>query len=169
MLQLTKVALLLTLFIQYIEGFERVIEISKLNDHEELSGDGIVTYATGSGSDSYVFENSCCIYGNCTCQSLYNALVHLNSNVLINITTDVEFSSIIPLDDLVNITITGHNNPTVNCNDSGGLHFISCYNCTIEGIIWESCGAIKINNDGNAYPVLQLVNSTDITLKNCSF
>ena len=168
MLQLTKVALLLTLFIQYIEGFERVIEISKLNDHEELSGDGIVTYATGSGSDSYVFENSCCIYGICTCQSLYNALVHLNSNVLINITTDVEFSSIIPLDDLVNITITGHNNPTVNCNDSGGLHFISCYNCTIEGIIWESCGAIKINNDGNAYPVLQLVNSTDITLKNCS-
>ena len=124
MLQATKVALLLTLFIQYIEGFERVIEISELNDHDELSSDGIVTSSLGSGSGSYILENSCCIYGSCTCPSLYNALVNLDSNVLINITTDVELSSIIPLVDLANITITGHNNPTVNCNDSGGLHFI---------------------------------------------
>ena len=166
LLQVTRVVLLLTLFIQYIEGFERVIEISESNDHDELSSDGIVTSATGSGSDS---EDSCCIYGNCTCPSLYNALVNLNSNVLINITTDVELSSIIPLVDLANITITGHNNPTVNCNGSGGLHFISCYNCTIEGIIWESCGARNLSKDGRVYPVLQLVNSSDITLKNCSF
>ena len=163
MLQVTKVALLLTLFIQYIEGYKRVIEISESNDHDELSSDGIVTSAIGSGSDS---EDSCCIYGNCTCPSLYNALVNLNSNVLINITTDVELSSIIPLVDLTNIAITGHNNPTVNCNDSGGLHFISCYNCTIEGIIWERCGA---SNDGNVYPVLQLLDSSDTTFKNCSF
>ena len=169
MLQVTKVALLLTLFIQYIEGFERVIEISESNDHDELSSDGIVTSAIGSSSGSHILENSCCIYGNCTCPSLYNALVNLNSNVLINITTDVELSSIIPLVDLTNITITGHNNPTVNCNDFGGLHFISCYNCTIEGIIWEGCGARKISNDGNVYPALQLFNSTDMTLKNCSF
>ena len=72
MLQVTKVALLLTLFIQYIEGFERVIEISESNDHDELSSDIIVTSAIGSGSGS---EDSCCIYGNCTCPSLYNALV----------------------------------------------------------------------------------------------
>ena len=168
-LQVTKVALLLALFIQCIEGFERVIEISELNDHNELSSDGIVTSDIGSSSGSYILENSCCVYGNCSCLSLYNALVNLNSNVLINITTDVELSSIIPLDDLANITITGHNNPTVNCNDSGGLHFISCYNCTIEGINWERCGARNISNDGNVYPVLQLFNSSDITLKNCSF
>ena len=80
-----------------------------------------------------------------------------------------ELSSIIPLVDLTNITITGHNNPTVNCNDSGGLHFISCYNCTIEGINWKRCGARNISADVNAYPVLQLFNSTDMTFKNCSF
>ena len=169
MLQVTTVALLLTLFIQYIEGFERVIEISESNDHDELSSDIIVTSAIGSGSGSYILENLCCIYGNCTCPSLYNALVNLSSNVLINITTDVKLSSIIPLVDLANITITGHNNPTVNCNDFGGLHFISCYNCTIEGIIWESCGDRNINNDGNVYPVLQLFNSSDTIFKNCSF
>ena len=165
-LKVTRVALLLTLFIQYIEGFERVIEISESNDHDELSSDIIVTNAMGSGSGS---EDSCCIYGNCTCPSLYNALVNLASNAVINITTDVELSSIIPLVDLANITITGHNNPIVNCNDSGGLHFISCYNCTIEGIIWESCGARNINNDGNVYPFLQLFNSSNTTFKNCSF
>ena len=169
MLRVTKVALLLILFIQYIEGFERVIEISESNDHDELSSDGIVTSAIGSGSGSYILENSCCIYGNCSCPSLYNALVNLASNILINITTDVELSSIIPFDDLANITITGHNNTTVNCNDFGGLHFTSCYNCTIKGINWENCGARNISNDGNVYPVLQLFNSSNIMIKNCSF
>ena len=171
LLQVAKVALLLTLFIQYIEGFKRVIEISESNDHDELSSDGIVTSAIyiGNVSGSYILKNSCCIYGNCSCPSLYKALINLNSNVLINITTDVELSSIIQLVDLANITITGHNNPTVNCHDSGGLHFISCYNCTIEGIIWERCGARNISNDGNVYPVLQLFNSSDTILENCSF
>ena len=162
----TTVAILLGLIIQHIDGFDRVIVVSESDVHV-ISYDE--TSAIGSGSGSYVFDNSCCIYGNCSCPSLYNALANLTSNALINITTDVVLSSIIPLVDLANIAITGHNNPTVNCNDSGGLNFISCCNCTIEGITWNGCGARNISNNDNVYPVLQLFNSSNITIRSCLF
>ena len=164
----TTVAILLGLIIQHIDGFDRVIVISE-SDVISYDEDTLATSTIGSGSGSYVFDNSCCIYGNCSCPSLYNALTNLTSNVLINITTDVVLSSIIPLVDLANIAITGHNNPTVNCNDSGGLNFISCCNCTIEGITWNGCGAGNISNNENVYPVLQLFNSSNITITSCSF
>ena len=157
----TTVTILLGLIIQYSEGFERVIVVS---ESDVISNED--SNAIGSDSGSNVFDNPCCIFGNCSCPSLYNALANLTSNVLINITTDVVLSSIIPLVDLADVTITGHHNPTVNCNNSGGLHFMSCHNCTIEGITWNGCGA---SNDDNVYPVLQLFNSSNITIKNCSF
>ena len=76
--------------------------------------------------------------------------------------------SIIPVVDLANIIISRHNNPTVN--NSGGLHIISYYNCTIEGITWKGCGAINISDDDHiVYPVLQLTNSSTIVIQNCSF
>ena len=160
------IAILLGLIIQHIDGFDRVIVVSESDVHV-ISYDE--TSAIGSGSGSHVFDNSCCIYDNCSCPSLYNALANLTSDALINITTDVVLSSIIPLVDLANIVITGHNNPTVNCNDSGGLNFISCCNCTIEGITWNGCGAENISNNENIYPVLQLFNSSNITITSCLF
>ena len=124
------VAILLALFIQYTEGFHKVIVISELHDYDDQND----TRVTGDHSGSDISGSSYCLYGNCSCSSFYNALTNLTSNVLINITTDVTLSSIVSLVGLANITLTGHNNPTVRCNNSGGLHFISCYNCTIEGI-----------------------------------
>ena len=140
-------AILLALFIQDVEG--SMISVNESDVH-----------------DSHVV---CCIYGNCPCPSLHSALVHLTSNVLINVTTDVELSSIISLVNLANITITGHNNPTVNCNNSGGLHFMSCYNCTIEGITWERCGSRNSSDDRNVYPVIHLLNSSNIAVKTSVF
>ena len=103
-----------------------------------------------------------------TLTGLYNKLAHLTSNSLIDIANDVTVSSIIPLVGLSNITILGHNNPTVYCNDYGGLHFMSCYNCTIEGITWKGCGGRNNNSDkNNTYPVLQLSNSSNIVIKYC--
>ena len=142
-LRVATTTVLLTLFIQCVEG---VIVVNKSGDHD----DRIV----------------CCTYGNCSCTSLYSALVNLTSNVLINITTDVELSSNISLVNFTNITIAGHNNPTVSCNNSRGIHFVSCYNCTIEGITWKRYG---FRNDRNVYPVLQLFNSSNLTIRNCSF
>ena len=105
---------LLAVFIQYIEGFDRVIIVTEAED-DIIDQDETVTRAMRSS------RNSCRVYGNCSCQSLYSALANLTSNVLINITTDVELSSIIQRGNLTNVTITGYNNPTVNCNNSGGL------------------------------------------------
>ena len=165
---------LLTVFIQYIEVFDRAIVIAEsdvitsdlfIDDEDET----ITTTAMKSGSTLNTFGNSCCIYGNCSCQSLYNALASLTSNVLINITTDVELLSIIQRVNLANVTITGYNNPSVNCNNSGGLHFISCSNCTIEGITWKRCGSRNVSDDKTVYPVLQLTNSSNIIIQNCSF
>ena len=136
---LRNILILLALFIHYIERFERVIVVAE------------------SGVTDINFDDvrgSCCVHGNFSCSSLYSALANLTSNVLINITTDVELSSIIPIVDLSNIMIIGHNYPIVNCNNSGGLHFMSCYNCTIEGITWEGCGAINISDDDIVDPVL---------------
>ena len=149
-LRVATTAILLALLVQYVEG--SVIYVNESDVH-----------------DNHVV---CCIYGNCSCPSLYIALANLTSNVLINVTTDVELSSIISLVNLANITITGHNNPTVNCNNSGGLHFMSCYNCTIEGITWEKCGSRDISgtyNEENVYAVLQLFNSCTVAIRNCSF
>ena len=164
------ILILLALFIHYIVGFETVILVAELDDSLVDDDEGNVV---GSGSTSATLRDLCCVTGNCSCSSLYSALANLTSNVLINITTDVELSLIIPIVNLSNIMITGHNFPTVNCNNSGGLHFISCYNCTIEGITWEGCSAIsKISDDDNSIysqSVLKLTNSSYITIQNCSF
>ena len=65
---------LLAVFIQYIEGFDRVIIVTETRD-DIIDQDEIVTRAIRSG------RNACCIYGNCSCQSLYNALANLTSKV----------------------------------------------------------------------------------------
>ena len=171
----TSIALiLLALFMQDVEGFQRAIVVAgsdvTVNDSfTKDDKDNIATRAILCCSTSNTFRNSCCVYGNCSCPSLYHVLANLTSNVLINITTDVELSLIVPIVGLANFTITGHNNPTINCNNSGGLHFLSCYNCIIEGITWEGCGARNISDDDdNIYPVLQFTNSSNITIQNCS-
>jgi len=174
MLRFTTIVALLALFIQYVKGIERVIIVTESDVLDDLirgdEGNNVRAKTKGSGSDP--FRNSCCIYSNCSCPSLYNVLANYNltSNVLINITTDVKLPTIISLINLSNISIIGHNNPTVNCNNSGGLHFISCNNCTIEGITWERCGARNASaHDENVYATLQLYNSSNIAIMNCSF
>ena len=159
MLLKVAVFLLLFMFIDYVKGFERAIVVNE----SDVDDDSLVI-----SHDEEILA-TCCIYGSCSCPSLYNALANLTSNVMINVTTDVILSSVISLVDLANIAITGHNNPTVNCNNSGGLHFLSCRNCSVEGITWKECGTKNVNDNGNADPVIQLYNSSNISISNCSF
>ena len=111
-----KLVIILTIVIQYVDGYQRIVQVSELfsDDENFTSGDG----------DFF----TCCVYGNCSCNSLDYALTHLTSNVLINITTDVTLSSLAKVSDLENVSIIGHNNPTVNCRKVGGMHFIFCHN-----------------------------------------
>ena len=93
------------LVVKFVHGNQRIVHVSEsITDTEDFltSGDG----------DSYLM---CCLYGNCSCNSLDHALANLTSNVLINITTDVMLSLLISALNLENVSIIGHNNPTVNC------------------------------------------------------
>ena len=105
----------------------------------------------------------CCVYENCSYNSLDQCLANLTSNVLINITTDVTLSSIVRASNLSNVSIIGHDYPSVNCNSTGGIHFMFCHNCSIQGITnWDGCGS-------PVEPGLKFSYSSNVTIENCSF
>ena len=104
----------------------------------------------------------------CTCQSLDNAFVNPTNNTVYNITADTTLSSLLKGTDLGNITITGHNSPTIKCGaKGGGLRLLSCHNCTIENIVWDGCGVQVINQ--YTLPVILLGSSSNVKIKNCTF
>ena len=149
---LSRILLVMILAVNYIDGNQKIIHVSD---------NGFST----SGDD----DNSemCCTYGNCSCNSLDQALANLTSNVMINITTDATFSSLVTASNLENVSIIGHISHTVNCDGVGGIHLTSCHNCIIQGIVWNECG-IK-NTDNNTEPMLKLNKSSNIKIQNCAF
>ena len=150
-------AVVMILLVQCVDGNQRIVYVS-----EPFSDDGDTVTNSGDGSSL-----QCCMHGKCFCHSLDDALDNLTSNVLLNITTDVILSLIINLSNIENVSIIGHNNPTVSCKDVGGIHFTFCNNCIIQGITWDGCGTVNIDND--TVPGLKLSYSSNITIQNCSF
>ena len=115
------------------------------------------------GTDSI----SCCLEGACLCGSLYKALLHVESDTVINIT-----SSLVTLQDVThmgsgynNITIIG-NGAMVACNDSGILRCLYCSNVVIKGITWDRCGDPKHPSIHHAFDFLTAVNTSII---GCTF
>ena len=132
---------------------------------------------TGGGGEKLISDNvrsvlmsndSNCISDDVNrnhCDSLFHhVLANATSNGLINVMTNVMLLSVISLVDLENITIMGHDNPTVNCNNTGGIHFDHCHNCTITGITWEKCGIAN-----GSKPAMELYNCTNVVIENCFF
>ena len=142
----------LLIFIEDVTGIEKRTPIR--DDEIYTSG------SSGSGHNSNCDD----VYTNYSDFSFQHELASLSSDGLINITTDVTLMSIMTLVGLENIRITGHNNPTVNCDDAGGIHFYHCHNCTILGITWEKCGDIYGNK-----PAIELYNCSDMIIENCTF
>ena len=149
-LTMISVSLVALLLVQHAHGNQRTVQVSEL-----------------SSDNNFDNGNLCCVYGRCTCNSLDHALANFTSNFLINITTDVMLSSLIEVSNLENVSIIGHNNPTVNCKNVGGVHFTFCHNCIIQGITWHECGTEDINN--YTEPGLTLNYSTNIIINNCLF
>ena len=152
MLSFIRISLVITLaiiiLVNFVNGNQRIVHVSNLTSGE--------------------VNGTCCVYGNCSCSSLDYALANLTSNVLINITTDVTLSSLVRVSDIENVTIIGHNSPTVNCKDHfGGIHLNLCSNCIFQGIACDGCGHKSINS--HTEPGLKLSNSFNITINNCIF
>ena len=121
------IVILFVILIQPVKLCDTVYIITPGGNDEDFSSYG----------RDYDLLNYCMDDDNCSDYLLHQILDNITSNVLINITTDAVLSSIIPLVDLANITITGHNSPTVHCIHSGGLQFISCSTINIYGIFWQ--------------------------------
>ena len=152
MLLVTLAIVLVSLVVQFVDGSQRIVYVSEpIGDDEDLS-------TSGDGDSNLM----CCVYGNCSCNSLDHALANLASNVLINITTDVIFATLINASNLENVSIIGHNNPTVYCKRPGGIHFNFCHNCIIQDITWDGCGR-------ETEPGLKLRDSSNIVIEQCSF
>ena len=149
------VALIVAVIITFVNGNQTVVHVSELFGEVRIN-------------------TFCCVYGTCSCNSLEYALTNLTSNVLINITTDAKLSSLTKPSNLENVSIIGHNNPTVICTDfgsilanGGGIHFTFCHNCLIQGITWHGCGSE--NFDATTEAGLKLSFSSNIKIQNCSF
>ena len=155
------VVVLLLIFIQDI-NVTGIVRRNPVGDDECYTD-----ISSGSGQDTLMNNDSNYyddVYTNYSDCSFNHELVTLTSNGQIIIQLDVMLLSVILLVDLENITIIGHDSPTVNCDNAGGLHFNNCHNCTIIGIMWEKCGNI---NDSK--PAIQLYNSSNINIESCSF
>ena len=108
--------------------------------------------------------NKCCVDGECPCSSLEMALVNVNNNTLINITsamvglsvqTNINYGSM--------IGITGSNYTVIDCNNTGGILFYNCGEIDIFGITWYQCGTNELLG------AISLDHSYNISVENCKF
>ena len=107
MLPLSRImlAMIVAVIVKFVNGYQSIIHVSELISEESI-----------------IASNKCRVYRICSCSSLDHALANLTSNTLINITTDMTLSSPIIASDFENVSIIGHNNPTVNCNSAERIH-----------------------------------------------
>ena len=145
---------LLLIIIKDITAFQKDNPISDEDNSDASSGSGQIIII--NNDDAYSNYSDC---------SFHHKLVGLTSNGMINIKTDVILlQSIVTLSDLENFTIIGNDNTTVNCDNAGEIHFDHCQNVTIIGIKWEKCG-----NKNDNTPAINMHNSSNISIQNCSF
>ena len=123
----------------------------------------VIIVNSNNGNDNI----ECCVNGECTCSSLSTALLNIDNNTIINITSEsVALNSTTTMGSgkLTNITIIG-SNVTVMCNNSGSVYCESCDDVMIEGIIWDRCGDPNRTNVAG----LKFNGISNISLVNCIF
>ena len=150
-------AIMLVVAVQYVVGYQKIVYVSESTSDIDLF----------SGENDDI--QKCCVNENSSCNSLDQVLANLTSNVLINIMTDAKLSSVINSSRLENVSIIGHNSPTVDCKNAAGVHFASYRNCIIQGIVWNECGSENTDNYTEPIATLKLSNSSNVTIQNCTF
>ena len=111
-------------------------------------------------------NSSCCIEGICLCGSLYEALLHIENNTVINITSSIPLLNITNVELLNNITIIG-NTITVECNNTGVFTCWHCSNVVIQGITWDQCG--NPNHPYYNVEAFSFTNAVNISIVRCTF
>ena len=127
---------------------------------------GAVITVNTSGSNA----SECC-RGNCLCSSLSSALLNMQNDTVINITSEVvSLNNIVGMGsgNLRNITIIG-NGATIMCNNTGGVLCESCNDITIMGITWYQCGRNDSENPPIQIPALQFNIVSNLVIQQCKF
>ena len=112
-------------------------------------------------------NTECCVNGECVCSSLSTALLNIDNNTIINITSEsvaLNNTTTMGSGKLTNITITG-SNVTIMCNNSGSVYCESCDDVMIEGITWDRCG----DPSGAIIAGVTFNGTSNISLVNCTF
>ena len=107
---------------------------------------------------------TCCRNGTCLCNSLYDALLYIESNTIVNITSKsvlMEGNIPIVINPLDNVTIKG-NDAVVMCNNKGYVRSNSGYNILIEGITWDKCG-------NSSHPAFKFDYVYNMSIIRCTF
>ena len=123
----------------------------------------VIIVNSNNGND----KTECCVNGTCTCSSLSTALLNIDNNTIINITSEsvaLNNTTTMRSGKLTNITITG-SNVTIMCNSSGSIYCESCDDVMIEGITWDRCGDPNGTNTGG----VTFNGTSNISLVNCTF
>ena len=120
-----------------------------------------VIEVSSEGKDS----NDCCIEGTCLCGSLFKALLCIENNTVINITSSVSLHNTTHIETRNNITITG-NSITVECNNSGNIICVNCSNIVIQGITWDQCGD---PNSQNITRAIDFKSVSNVSIRACIF
>ena len=123
----------------------------------------VIIVNSNNGNDN----TECCVHGECACSSLYTALINIDNNTIISITSELialNNTATMGSGKLTNITITG-SNVTIMCNYSGSVYCESCDHVMIDGITWDRCGHPKGTNIAG----LTFNGTSNISLVNCTF
>ena len=134
-----------------------------LVSHCSCAHSKVIIVNSNNGNDN----TECCVHGECACSSLYTALLNIDNNTIINITSKLialNNTTTMGSDKLTNITITG-SNVTIMCNYSGSVYCESCDHVMIDGITWDRCGHPKGTNIAG----LTFNGTGNISLVNCTF
>ena len=123
----------------------------------------VIIVNSNNGNDN----TECCVNGDCACSSLSTALLNIDNNTIINITSQsVALNNFTTMGSgkLTNIAITG-SNVTIMCNNSGSVYCESCDDVMIEGITWDRCG----NPNGTNIAGVTFNGTSNISIINCTF
>ena len=135
---------------------------ANLTDHQNDEDVSITINSSGTIRCSGEQEAFVPLSRKCGFKYLEDILVNLTSNELVNISDIIILSSVVFIRKLYNISIIANKDHNVKCFNNAGLQVEQCNNITIKGLNWVGCGA-------DTTPVINILNSSDVTLQKCLF
>ena len=103
----------------------------------------VITVNSNKGRES----TECCVEGKCVCSSLTLALQNMDSNTIVNITSEafsLKDDIMIGSGNVTNITITSHIT-TITCSDTT-IYCTLCDDVTVAGITWVNLRKFALSN-----------------------